>query len=125
MTRVLIVDDDPDIRASLGVVLRAAGYETLTAADGAQGLACIYAEHIDVLVIDVFMPERDGIETIAEVRRECPRLKVIAMSGGGDRRKRADYLEVARQIGADSTLSKPFDASRLLVALRDVIGASR
>ena len=125
VTRVLIVDDDPDVRTSLGIVLRAMGYETLTAADGAQVLACIHAEHVDVLVTDVFMPERDGIEMIAQVRREFPGLKIIAMSGGGGRRKRADYLEVARRIGADATLSKPFDATRLLLALRDVLGDSR
>ena len=97
MARILLIDDSEDLRAMLGDELVAAGYEVTAVANGHAGLAAVREAHVDVVVTDIFMPERDGLETIAELRRDFPRIKVIAISGGGSRlrNQRTDHLAIA------------------------------
>ena len=114
--RVLIVDDNVDIRLSTQKLLEQLGYEVETAADGAAALRAHRARGFSAVITDLFMAGIEGMETIAAFKREWPEVRVIAMSGGGER-ARMDYLEAAAHVGADATLQKPFSFKALLVAL--------
>ena len=121
MTRVLVIDDDKDLRRALCEVLSRAGYEAIEAADGRVGLAC-YREHpADVVITDIFMPEKEGIETILAIRHEFPEARIIAISGGGEG-SRFSYLCYARQLGATRTLAKPFSPPQLLGVIEEMLG---
>ncbi|HUQ74989.1 MAG TPA: response regulator [Burkholderiales bacterium] len=115
-TRVLVVDDNADMRLSLQQLLRLLGYEVETASDGNQALAAHRAKAVGIVITDIFMAGTEGMETIATFKREWPLVRVIAMSGGGERAKK-DYLQAALQIGADATLQKPFSVDVLRRAL--------
>src|SRR4051812_34230248 len=96
------------------------GFEVLTALNGTRALEQQENEPADVLITDLFMPDRDGIETITEFRRRWPAIKIIAMSGGGAVAK-GDYLHVATDIGANAALRKPFDPKELIAAVRALV----
>jgi CheY-like chemotaxis protein len=119
-TSVLIVDDNADMRSFVKIVLERAGFETQVAADGERALDLQRAHPVDVLITDIFMPERDGIELIHQFKSAFPQVKIIAMSGGG-RISRTDYLSFATDIGADLVLRKPFAADTLLSLLQDLV----
>ncbi|MGE5638607.1 MAG: response regulator [Clostridia bacterium] len=113
MTRILVVDDSADMRESLRRLLASSGYDAEAARDGLQALEVQRRRPAAVLITDIYMPLGDGIETIAAFRREFPRTKIIAMSGGG-RLVKGSYLGLAGDIGADATLEKPFEFDALL-----------
>lgn len=115
-TRVLVVDDSAELCASLKSLLELLGYEVETARDGAAALEMQRLRACRVLITDIFMPGVEGMETIARFKTAWPGVRVIAMSGGGERTKR-DYLVAARQIGADATVHKPFSLDTLVAAL--------
>ena len=98
--RVLIVDDEPDVRLSLRLALELAGYAVRIAANGREALEQQREEPADILITDIFMPEADGIETIAAFRKEFPAARIVVVSGAG-RRANADYLHAARVLGAE------------------------
>ena len=116
---VLLVDDEALVRQSLDAGLRLNGYEVLHAGDGDEALDVLSSAPVDVVVTDLAMPRREGIETIIEIRRRFPHVKVIALSGvfGGF------YLGMARQLGADAALSKPVRTELLRRTVNDVLGA--
>jgi CheY-like chemotaxis protein len=120
MKRVLIVDDNADGRESLRVLLELSGYEAATAGDGAQALDMMRAAPADVVVTDIFMPTKDGVETIVAIRKEFPSVPIIAMSGAAS--YTVDYLSVARELGAERILRKPFETQQLLDTLKQVLG---
>lgn len=113
MPRVLVIDDNADIREMLLLKLQLAGFHAREAADGEQALHQLAAEPADIIITDLFMPEKDGVETITEIRERYPDVSIIAMSGWQSPRG-PDYLAVAREIGAIATLRKPFDPDELL-----------
>jgi|SRR5688572_10827385 len=119
-TSVLIVDDNSDMRSFVKIVLERAGFEAQVAADGERALDLQRAHPVDVLITDIFMPERDGIELIHQFKSAFPQVKIIAMSGGG-RISTKDYLPLAADIGADLVLRKPFAADTLLSMLQDLV----
>lgn len=119
-TSVLIVDDNSDMRSFVKIVLERAGFEAQVAADGERALDLQRAHPADVLITDIFMPERDGIELIHQFKSAFPQVKIIAMSGGG-RISTRDYLPLAADIGADLVLRKPFAADTLLSMLQDLV----
>ena len=119
-TSVLIVDDNADMRSFVKIVLERAGFEAQVAADGERALDLQRAHPVDVLITDIFMPERDGIELIHQFKSAFPQVKIIAMSGGG-RISKTDYLSFAADIGADRVLRKPFAAYTLLRMLEDLV----
>ncbi|PYO40451.1 MAG: response regulator [Gemmatimonadetes bacterium] len=120
MTRILVIDDDALLRSALRVVLEAAGYDVLEAADGEAGLR-LHREHgADLVLVDIFMPERDGLEVIRALRAEAPQSKILAMSGGG-RTGQIEILKAATALGAARALRKPFEPRDLLAAIRDVL----
>ncbi len=118
MARVLVVDDDKDVRMSVGELLKAAGHEVICAADGAEAIQQLRVERADVAVMDVFMPEMDGFEAIAHFRTLRPGMPIIAMCGRPD----ADaMLQVAAAMGAAAVLHKPFSADELTAAVEKAL----
>jgi|SRR5688572_14683774 DNA-binding response OmpR family regulator len=115
--RVLVVDDNEDLRNTIGALLQADGFDVSLAADGQAALAQHHARPCDVVLTDLFMPDKDGIETIVELRKVSPGIKIVAMSGWTSSQG-SDYLQVAREIGASVTLQKPFDPQELSRVLR-------
>jgi DNA-binding response OmpR family regulator len=119
LTTVLVADDDDLFRDALQTALTRAGYRALTASNGSLALDTLRNEKVDVLVIDILMPEKDGLETLREFRRMKHDAAVITMSGGG--RLEADFFtKSARYLGASATLLKPFTLEELLEALKNV-----
>jgi DNA-binding response OmpR family regulator len=117
--RIMVVDDNEDMRNMLKLCLEGDGFEVAVAPNGQQALDLLDRQPADVVVTDLFMPDRDGIETILELRKRFPQVHIVAMSGWTSS-EGSDYLRVAREIGALETLRKPFDPqalSRLLRAL--------
>ena len=122
--RVLVIDDDADFRTLALRWFRSYGIEAEGATNGADGLALQRVRPADVVVTDIFMPEMEGIETIRDLGREFPEVKIIAMSGRNSRMK-FDVFEVARQIGAVRTFKKPFKFEELIAAVRELAGPTR
>lgn len=121
MKRILVIDDDDQVRGFLEEALTRAGYDVLAAADGNKGLALFKQSSVDLVITDLFMPEKEGCETIMELRRLRPQTKIIAMSGGC-RVNGADCLPIALALGAQCTLSKPMGVKKLLSAVSEVLG---
>ncbi|MEZ4647306.1 MAG: response regulator [Candidatus Eisenbacteria bacterium] len=110
---ILVVDDKPAFRGILREQLEADGYDVLEAEDGVTALRILHRESVDVAVVDIFMPEVDGIEVLRTLRRERTSTKVIVMSGGGELLPGGPYLELACSLGAVAALAKPFDLAVL------------
>lgn len=119
MLRVLVVEDEPDLREVVSAALRRAGHEALAAENGGAGLAALEAERFDAVVTDVFMPEADGIELIRALRAANRREPVLAMSGGGNYGNES-LLPMAKTLGAQGTLRKPFTPSELVAAVEAI-----
>jgi DNA-binding NtrC family response regulator len=113
MTKILIIDDNEPVRSTMSRILTLAGYETVLAADGNEGLARMRAEAPDLIITDIIMPEKEGIETIRQVLAERPEAKIMAVSGGG-RHGNMDFLNAARKLGAMEVLEKPFEPDELV-----------
>lgn len=122
MSRILLVDDHAEFLAVQKEILEDAGHTVVEANDGHKALAAVEAGGIDLVITDIIMPRKEGIETIMELRKRHPLLKVIAMSGGG-RVGAMSYLEIAEKLGALHTLEKPFNAAALLAAVKMVLSA--
>jgi CheY-like chemotaxis protein len=120
MVRILVVDDDDAVREVLGESLEAAGHEVRTAADGGRAIRIAAEWPPDVVVTDIVMPEKEGLETIIELRRTHPAVRIIAISGGGvvgpD-----DYLVPAEGLGADRCLAKPFRLGELSELIEELL----
>lgn len=116
MTCVLLIDDDELVRETLSLALTEGGYEVVMADDGESALSKFMDDGIDIVITDIIMPKKEGIETILQLRQKAPDLPIIAITGGG-RSGRLDFLDVARKLGAAETLSKPFEPSELLAAV--------
>jgi two-component system, chemotaxis family, chemotaxis protein CheY len=117
--RVLLVDDDPLVREALMAVLESIGHTVRTAPDGDAALDELRDFPPELLVIDIIMPQREGVETIIEVRKTNPDLPIIAISGGGFIKGTA-LLEMASKLGATETLAKPFRTQQLIDAIARV-----
>jgi DNA-binding response OmpR family regulator len=115
--RILVIDDNRDLRDSLQLMLQQVGYDVETARDGQQAIEVQQKRPVRIVITDIFMPGKEGIETIEYFRQEWPEVKIVAMSGGGEVAKRG-YLKVAADIGADAALQKPFEPQVLFSILR-------
>jgi CheY-like chemotaxis protein len=120
MSRILVVDDDETFLRPLCQTLLCAGHEVLAAADGSAALKLYRQQPVDLVITDLVMPEKEGIETMMELRQLQPDLKIIAMSGGGYIHC-TDYLQIARRLGANRTLAKPFTAQELIEAVTSLL----
>ena len=112
--RALVIDDDDLVRGTIAAMLEAAGYLVIQAADGQQGVQLFQQHAIDLVVTDILMPSKEGIETIVEIRQRNREVRIIAVSGGGAIGA-TPVLDAARQLGADDVLSKPFSKAELLI----------
>jgi CheY-like chemotaxis protein len=115
--RILVVDDDADLRLTLKLALEIAGYAVTEAANAREALEVQKRQQADVVITDIFMPDADGFEAIDGFRRQFPQTKIVVVSGGAQFSKR-DYLSDAELMGVDGTLQKPFDVDALLDMLR-------
>ena len=120
MASILIVEDEEMVRITLERVLAVEQHEVATAANGVEAIALAKERHFDLVITDLMMPEKGGTETIPELRREHPELKIIAISGVG-RSHASTNLDLAKQLGADATITKPFGVDTLLKVLHQLI----
>jgi CheY-like chemotaxis protein len=120
MAYILIIDDDPSLRTTMRRILERGGHLVQEAENGLTGLAAVEADPPDLVVTDLFMPEKEGIETIVELRDRYPHIGVVAVSGalGGDD---GGPLLDAELFGADATLAKPFDVQTFLDTVERVL----
>lgn len=121
MTHILIIDDDLQILDMLSQTLEREGYEVITASDGKEGLRLYRENPVDLIITDIIMPGKEGIETIMDLRREFPHVKIIAISGGGQI-DAEQYLSMAQKLGAQRTFIKPFARKELLKAIMELLG---
>jgi len=121
MAHILVVDDDEQMRGLLRAMLGQHDHEVETAADGKAALALVRRNAPDLVITDIVMPEKEGIETIMTIRGDFPDLPIIAISGGGQVDGEC-YLRMARKLGATSTLAKPFGPDELIDTVQDVLG---
>ncbi len=120
VARILIIDDDDELRSMLRQMLEQAGHEVTEAVNGAQGIQLYQQDRPDLIITDIIMPEKEGVETIIALRRADPDLPIIAISGGG-RLDATDFLTMARKLGARRTLSKPFRRDQLFEAVGECL----
>jgi len=118
MARILVIEDDEAYRLLLAKVLIEAGYDVVEAADGNEGLKAAWSKSPNLVITDLVMPGKEGIETITELRRSLPSTSVIAMSGAGHA---STYLQLASKLGAHYALAKPFPRDALLAAVDKVL----
>ena len=120
MPRILLVDDDELLRGALHQILVHAGYDVHDAANGKVAMREYRRQRCDVVIMDIVMPDEEGLGTIKELRRLDPNVKIIAISGGG-LGKAGDYLGIAKMLGATRTVAKPFLPETLLATLAEVL----
>ena len=120
MARILIIDDESQIRSMLRLMLERVGYEVDEAADGIEGIRQYRENPADLIITDLIMPNKDGIGMIIDLKKEFPRVKIIAISGGGVNRPEG-YLDGAKKLGATRTLTKPIDRDEMLKAVKETL----
>lgn len=120
MAAILVIDDEPLVCEMLYEVLTGAGHEVAVAADGSKAIKLMQKRPVDLVITDIFMPEKDGLATIEELRRTHPDAKIIAISGGS-RIREADVLKWAAELGAAYTFQKPLAWPELLAAIDDCL----
>ena len=118
MAKILIIDDDPQIRRLIDRILSAEGHEIVAAQDGNDGLRRFRADRPALVISDILMPEKEGIETILEIRREAPSIPIIAISGDID----GAFLDFATKLGASRALPKPFRSAELIEMVDELLG---
>lgn len=121
MKRILLVEDEDDLRGMLRMFLEKMGYAVSEARNGQECVDTFKKEAIDLIISDLMMPEKEGLETIRELKRGNPHVKIIAISGGG-RSDARDNLKMAKLFGATVALSKPFAFHDLATAVKDLVG---
>lgn len=121
--RILVIDDDEDVRDVLQVLLESEGYAVFAAADGHEGLLLQRRSPAAVVVTDIFMPGKEGIETVVDLVQEFPQTKVIVVSGASPHAAKADYGQLAVSLGAVRFLPKPLQSQDLIAAVRELTAA--
>jgi len=120
MANILLVDDDDALRRMLQLVLTRVGHEVEAVADGSMAWEKFTSWPADIVIMDLIMPEKEGLETIRQFRRNGAKTKILAISGGG-RMDARELLVIAKQFGADMALAKPFTHEELLTALNSLL----
>jgi len=124
MATILVIDDEEEIRNILQTILEEAGHEVSLAVDGAEGISLYREEPTDIVITDLIMPGKEGIETIRDLRAQFPQVKIIAMSGRGGSYTNAN-LDRAVMTGADRSVAKPFGVSDILQVVGELVEANR
>jgi YesN/AraC family two-component response regulator len=120
MAHVLLIDDEPLVVETLSNALTAAGHTVVTALNGVEGLKKYAAGKFDLVITDIIMPDKEGIELIMELRRQAPNVKIIAISGGG-RTGNVEFLKMATKLGAVAALKKPIRLAEFYELLKTVL----
>jgi len=120
MANILIIDDDNQFRTMLRKMIERNGYEVIEASGGEEGIKLYRKNPTDLIITDLIMPEKDGIETIQELKKEFPDVRIIAISGGG-RLGPQDYLHLAKMFGVQRTLTKPIELPVLLQTIEELL----
>lgn len=121
MPLILVIDDEAQIRKMLKKLLESSGYDVIIAADGKEGVRIFHEKPADLIITDIIMPEKEGLEIISDLRKENPEIKVIAMSGGGKYVNSELCLRVAEGLGAKYVFPKPVKKNELLGAVRELL----
>jgi CheY-like chemotaxis protein len=122
MARILVIDDDPAVRMAMQMVLEREGLEVQAVGDGPTGITLVAADDFDLLIVDVFMPGMDGLETIRLVHGHRPKLPIVVMSGlsfPSGATQPPDFLSMATKLGAVGILEKPFRPRELLAVIAE------
>ncbi len=115
---VLVIDDDTEIREMIRKMLINENYKVVEAINGMEAFKILDNKlKIDIVITDIIMPEKEGLETIRELKKDYPHIKILAISGGG-KGSAQNYLSMAKAMGANLTLSKPFSLQELLESVR-------
>lgn len=117
MAKILLVDDNAPLLAIIALLLQQEGHVTTQAAHGGQAMKLVANDDFDLIITDLVMPEKEGIETILALRKNFPAIKLIAMSGGGSSLNSRQMLNVAQKLGASQILEKPFTDEVLIAAV--------
>lgn len=121
MADILIIDDDPAVRRSLRRALEAHGHQVREAEEGGAGERALEGRPADLVVTDLFMPGKEGIETVGSLRRRHPELPILVISGGGVMTAEEGLFDVVRRLGADEVMSKPFDLDRFVEVVERLV----
>lgn len=117
MTQICLIDDDHDVRRTLRTQLESGGFKVVEASNGIEGLRLVEHHPCEIVIVDLIMPEKEGLSTILELKTRFPQLGILAISG------RAEYLTLARELGADGSLPKPIHVTMLLDNVRKIVDA--
>lgn len=120
MAKIVVIDDDDGVRTLAAHLLRSRGHEVTEASNGIIGMSLVRESPPEMVITDLIMPEQEGIETIMQLRKEFPSVRILAMSGGG-RRDADEYLTLAAALGALVTLEKPFGLTEFYAAVDKVL----
>jgi DNA-binding response OmpR family regulator len=120
MCKVLLIDDDAAMRAMISRMVGAAGHEVVEAANGVAGLELFRDHRPELVITDILMPQKDGLETVREIRQIDPTVRIIAISGGGAGGY-TNFLRIAQSFGATETLQKPFRQAELLAKIEGLM----
>ena len=121
MARILLIDDDDDVRSILCSTLTRFGHTVIEARNGREGILLFPQAAADLVITDIVMPEKEGLEVLMELRGKHPLVKIIAISGGGRTNSASNYLHLAKKLGAAQVLEKPFPAQVLMAAVDEVL----
>ena len=120
MKQILIIDDEPQIRSMLKMMLEREGFHVIVASDGKEGMKIFEKEPVDLVITDLIMPEKEGIEVIQELRKNNSNLPIIAISGGG-KNSPDTYLNIAKLLGANAIFEKPVAKEKLIDAVNKAL----
>ena len=124
MAQILLIDDDDALRTALRLALSHFGHIAIEAPNGKVGLNLFHDCGADLVITDIVMPEKEGLEVLMELRKQQPPVKIIAMSGGGQHSAASNYLQIAKLMGAAKVLVKPFSNEDLIAAINELLLAS-
>jgi CheY-like chemotaxis protein len=120
MPTILVIDDDQHVRGMLRTVLEDFGYKVLEAPDGNIGVQLFSENRVDLIITDIIMPDKEGLETIREIKASSPDAKIIAISGGA-KVGPGTYLKLAERLGAQRVFEKPIQISVLLSSIAELL----
>lgn len=121
MSKILIIDDDESTRTLLRLIMEEAGYYIVEAEDGNKGIKLFRENTIDLVITDIIMPEKEGIETIIDLRKMCQDIIIIAISASSSHALPYSYLDMAEKFGAQMILDKPINKEKLLTSVKTLL----
>jgi len=119
--KILVIDDDIQGNQMVCRILKNAGYEVNSAFDGVEGVKLFMQERPDLVITDLFMPEKEGLETIMELRQADKKVRIMAITGGAPNMNMADLLDTAEMLGADALMAKPFHMETFLQRVKELL----